>query len=294
MNQSEASVAEELAAVLRADLTTGIDHFVNSILCAHKQLRHKLQRKEGIIIMLQAALNKHFNENKKLEEKLKKFDLPTANLGIKEMKELREKIKKLKAKNRHKSIQVRKYKLLLDDYAAQQYADDLEQEDGPPSECSDAEDLEMKEAIAENGLDAVAENLLNEADDESTESDPEDSDFVLRKADKDEAEMDRNESEELANKSEMDGDQKEEESVLKAEMDGCENEESALKAEMDGDENEKLVNEVEMDGDQNEELVDEAEQKKRRKEDAIKKGFERSYRRARRKKRVLNVLTQMV
>ena len=109
------------------------------------------------------------------------------------MEKLKEEMKVLKSKNKAKRIKLKKYKLILDNIASEQYDDDMDEEDGIPSEEEEGEDIEFSD-VEMNA--AGAERLLNE-DDGDTGSDSEDSDFELDQDDKDEAEMDKNDKEEI-------------------------------------------------------------------------------------------------
>lgn len=227
---SQISISEQLA-VVRAELNQGLDKYINGLaddlMRNENVLTDKIKRKDRIIKMLQAAYKKLHAEKKLLEKKLKNVEIPTANLGMAEMKRLKEDIKILKAKNKAKQRKIRKFRLILDNISAEQYDDDPDEEDGIPSE-DEGEDVEMDVADAEA--------LLNEDDEDGDEdSDPDDSDFELNKADKDEGEKDKKDTEEFIKTKAAEKADTDEENIRDDEadkdMDKSESEASVEKAE---------------------------------------------------------------
>ena len=200
---SQISISEQLA-VVRAELNQGLDKYINGLaddlMRNENVLTDKIKRKDKIIKMLQAAYKKLHAEKKLLEKKLKNVELPTANLGMAEMKRLKEDIKILRAKNKAKQRKIRKFRLILDNISAEQYDDDPDEEDDPVEEDgipSEDEEENIQHEDVEMDV-ADAEALLNEDDeDEDEDSDPDDSDFELNKADEDEGERDKKDTEEF-------------------------------------------------------------------------------------------------
>ena len=139
----------------------------------------KLKRKEMAIKGLQATLrnrikDKNDDENKfvksendnKLIENGEKSEI---NLLKKEIKALKEEIQALKAKVKAKGRKIRQYKLTLADYVDDEYREDVDEEDGDPSEdSSGVDDIEMDEPVKK----APADVLLEES-----ETDPDDSEY---------------------------------------------------------------------------------------------------------------------
>ena len=203
---------DEEIAVMQAEINRGIrgiSELAGDIQRREYALEAKIKRKARIIAGLQSALKKLNEEKLLLKKKLKNVDLPTANLGIEEMKklkeeieELKEKNKKLKKKNKAKGKAIREYKLILDDIACEKYKDDMDEEDGAPSDEEDeGEDFEEIGGVEMGGDVAdAAEKVLFEDDNEDEseaeeESDSQDSEYELEKADKVEEEMDKRENE---------------------------------------------------------------------------------------------------
>ena len=163
------------------------------------------------VIKLKEKIEMLKDENRLLKEELDKCKLSRGklsrdNLKVEEVIKLKEKIEMLKDENKAKSRKLKKYKLALDNAVAEKYADDPDEEDGTPSEEEEADiedfeedaetDVEMG-TLAHRKIDGAS--LLNEDEEEDSGegNDTEDSEFEIEKADKDEAENDKEESEEF-------------------------------------------------------------------------------------------------
>ena len=165
---------------------------INDLEVQIRILNSRLSRKEAVIKRLQASLKSVFNRKKLLEDKLKHVDLAEISETKIEMDKLRGEIKHLRKKNKIKAGKIMEYELLLQDVAPEEFEEDPDEEDGSPSEdSSGAEDIDMIDT----------EVLLN--DEQSTSTDPNDSDFELDEKDKAKMEKDMKKRDKTAKKAKM-------------------------------------------------------------------------------------------
>ena len=183
-----------------------------------------LARKDEVIKKLQGSLRKLMKERDMLKNELNVNDVKLDGMNENklkmdksaEMNEIKLKMdrlikenKELKEKYKAKKKKIKQFELLFDDVIGDGYAEDLDEEDGTPSEDSgEAEDISM-----------VDKEVLMNDDGDSDDSDGDDSEFELDDEDKIKMMKDEMKRKKVAKPAKEDesGTKKEEETEMKEE-----------------------------------------------------------------------------